>query len=246
MILLVFKTDAKLYQSQRLCFFYVKQQCTIECFRFLMGAIFQGVLFLQSVTFGMLCIFFCPMASINLAKPDAVMNCNVCFVKHFRGIGRQRAVDMKPGQHTDRMLMSLIRFQLMAMQSRCDAISENTPTNFTLLTKRPLIPHNFIDECGEQTWPCLINTAYTVMGNQRIVQAKINILSSFTRPHVVGHLCDFWENIKEEFLNIVLANHFHAVNNEAFRLQKVNKSIIIASLKYHKYSPYVQCTIFQI
>lgn len=126
----------------------------------------RSIIFLVSVTFRMLCIFFCPMASIHLAKPDAVMNCNVCFVKRFRGIGRRWAVDMKPGQHTDRMLMSLIRFQLMAMQSRCDAISENTPANFTLLNKRPLIPHNFIDECGEQTWPSyLINTAYTTMGN---------------------------------------------------------------------------------
>lgn len=82
----------------------------------------------------MLHIFFCPVASIHLAKRDTVMNCNVCFVKRFRGIDRRRAVDMKAGQHTDRM----IRFQLMAMQNHYDAIGESSPADFTALTERTL------------------------------------------------------------------------------------------------------------
>lgn len=106
----------------------------------------KNIIFLVSVTFRMLCIFLCLMASIHLAKPDAVMNCNMCFVKRCRGIDRRRAVDMKPGQYTDRMLMSLIRFQLMASQNCYDAISESTPDNFTVLTERPLKPHNVIDK----------------------------------------------------------------------------------------------------
>jgi len=107
----------------------------------------KSIIFLVSVTFRMLCIFFCLTASIHLAKPDTVMNCNMCFAKRFRGIDRRGAVDMKPGQqHTDRRLMSLIRFQMMTTQSLYDAISESTQDNFTVLTERPLKPYNFIDE----------------------------------------------------------------------------------------------------
>ncbi len=57
----------------------------------------RSIIFIVSVTFGMLYIFFYPMTSIHLVKPDAVMNRYVSFVKHFRGIGRRRAVDMKAG-----------------------------------------------------------------------------------------------------------------------------------------------------